>query len=275
MTSLKNSLKLILSSKRFLKKHFRSWMPDMAYVQLEDGFRMYLSMVDVGGPSFDLGYDKIKAFYQYEKRDKDLIERHIEKAEVFLDVGANIGHFAFYFKRKFPRLVCHLFEPIPWLGNCINKTVEENNLTEIYYHAFPLMDRDGEQDIFIDTFNDGGHSLLKENISHRSRGGASLKVQSQRLDSMNFERVDFIKVDIQGAEKRFVKGAVETIKKFRPVMLVEVAIDKVISFVDFLEAETGLTYDIFLAGKDGPISRLQLQEMKKSERGERNFLFQM
>ena len=279
MVSVLNSLKLFISSKRLLKKYFRSMMPEMAYVELEDGFKMYLSMVDVAGPSFDLGYDKVKAFYQYEKRDKDLIEPYIKSDGVFLDVGANIGHFSFYFKRKFPGLTCHLFEPIPWLESCIKRTMGENHLTNIYHHPCALGDENKERDFFIDTFNDGGHSLIKENISHRSQEGLSLKVSSKTLDSFHLERVDFIKVDVQGGEKKFICGATETIKKFRPNMFIEVANDRILSFMDFLENETGLNYDVFFIYRDGPVSASQLQkkcsELTASGVLESNFLFKV
>ena len=247
-------------------------MPEMAYLELEDGFKIYLSMVDVAGPSFDLGYDKVKAFYQYERRDKDLMEENWENVEVFLDIGANIGHFGFYFKRKFPKLTCHLFEPIPWLGNCINKTIQENGLGGVYHHSLVLGDQNEKCHFFVDTFNDGGHSLLRDKISPRSRGGQSLTVQSRTLDSFDFARVDFIKVDIQGAEEKFIKGAVQTIKKFRPKMLVEVAVEKIIPFSNFLESETGLSYDIFLAGEDKPVD---LSNLEKLEVVERNFYFKV
>ena len=59
----------------------------------------------------------------------------------------------------------------------------------------------------------------------------------------------------RGREKNFVKGAVATIDKCRPVMLIEVANKEIVSFVDFLECETGLSYEVFLAGEDGPLAR--------------------
>ena len=254
-------------------------MPEMAYVRLEDGFRMYLSMIDVAGPSFDLAYDKRKAFYQYEKKDKDLIEGSLADARVFLDIGANIGHFGFYYKRKFPKLVCHLFEPIPWLESCIKKTIQDNHLTNIYHHPVVIGEKNGDVSLFVDTFNDGGHSIIRENISHRSREGKYLKISSRTLDSFDFDCIDFIKVDIQGAEKKFVKGAVKTLEKFRPDMLIEVANSRIILFVDFLEYETGLSYDVFLADEDEPLSRFNLKEkcleMEKSGVVERNYLFKV
>lgn len=277
MSDIGNQLKLFISSKRWMKKYFRGLMPEMAYVQVESDFRMYLSMVDISGPSFDLGYDKSKAFYQYEKADKDLIESHIKDGDVFLDVGANIGHFSFYFKKKYPNLTSHLFEPIPWLGDCINQTINENGLKNITHHSVALSDHSGEDEFFIDTFNDGGHSLIQDKLSARSKQGRSVKVVVKTLDEYDLQKVDFLKVDVQGAEKFFLKGALETLKKFKPKMLIEVAVEEVTSFIDFLNTETGINYSVFCTEQKNELSNDDLEKMKPvlKERGiqDYNFLF--
>ncbi|MBK23170.1 MAG: hypothetical protein CME70_04115 [Halobacteriovorax sp.] len=244
-----------------MKKYFRALMPEMAYVQVESDFKMFLSMVDVSGPSFDLSYDKTKAFYQYEKTDKDLIEKHIADGDVFLDVGANIGHFSFYFKKKYPNLKCHLFEPIPWLGDCIQTTIEKNKITDVEHHKVALSDHSGDDEFFIDTFNDGGHSLLKDKVSKRGSTGKSVKVKLKTLDSYNFEKVDFMKVDVQGAEKLFIQGAKQTIQKFRPKMLIEVSSKESLSFLKFLEKETGISYEVFSSEKEGLLTENDLSSL--------------
>lgn len=260
-----------------MKKYFRPLIPDMAYVQIDSNFKMFLSVIDISGPSFDLSYDKTKAFYQYEKADKDLIEKHINNGDVFLDIGANIGHFSFYFKRKFPELTCHLFEPIPWLGDCINQTINTNKIEGIKHHNVALSDQSGDTTFFIDTFNDGGHSLLEDKLSIRSKKGRSVQVKVKTLDEYAFDRVDFFKVDVQGAEKLFIKGALKTIKKFSPKMLIEVTAEESIDFLNFLESETGFTYKVYSTEKAGAISREDMKALalvfKERKILDCNFLF--
>ncbi len=260
-----------------MKKYFRALMPEMAYVQVEADFRMYLSMVDVSGPSFDLSYDKTKAFYQYEKTDKDLIEDHIRDGDVFLDIGANIGHFSFYFKMKFPNLRCHLFEPIPWLGDCIQNTIKDNKIENVEHHSVALSDHSGNDEFFIDTFNDGGHSLLKDKVSMRGSTGQSVKVTLKTLDSFEFEKVDFIKADVQGAEKFLIKGALETIQRYRPKMLIEVSSKESLSFLRFLEKETGISYEVYSSERSGALSNEDLSSLidifSKKEIEDCNFLY--
>lgn len=263
MSDIGNQVKLFISSKRWMKKYFRSLMPEMAYVQVDGNLKMYLSMIDISGPSFDLSYDKAKAFVQYEKADKDLIETHLKNGDVFLDIGANIGHFSFYFKQKFPQLECKLFEPIPWLGECIKNTIEENKLEKIEHYPMALSDHAGEAEFFIDTFNDGGHSLLEDKLSGRSKKGRSVKVEVKRLDDFDFSKVDFIKADVQGAEKLLVKGALSTIKKYKPKMLIEVASKESLDFFEFLQEATGLEYEVFSTERAGSLTKKDLTELKE------------
>lgn len=46
-------------------------------------------------------------------------------------------------------------------------------------------------------------------------------VKQKTLDSFNFEDVDFIKVDVEGHEFKVLKGGVETIKKYKPTIIIE------------------------------------------------------
>jgi FkbM family methyltransferase len=277
VSDLGNQVKLFISSKRWMKKYFRPLMPEMAYVQVDENFKMFLSMIDISGPSFDLSYDKAKAFVGYEKADKDLVENHLKDGDVFLDIGANIGHFSFYFKQRFPDLECKLFEPIPWLGECIKNTIKENKLEKVEHFSMALSDQAGEAEFFIDTFNDGGHSLLEDKLSGRSKKGRSVKVKVLRLDDLNLTKVDFIKADVQGAEKLLVKGGIETIKKYKPKMLIEVASSESLEFYKFLQKETGLDFDIFSTERAGPLIESDLIELKDifKSRGilDCNFLF--
>ena len=46
--------------------------------------------------------------------------------------------------------------------------------------------------------------------------------QSFTLDSFNYDKIDYLKVDIEGFELQFLKGATETIKRTKPVMNIEI-----------------------------------------------------
>lgn len=282
MSDLNNSFKLLISSKRWIKKYFRGFLPEMAYVQVENDLKMYLSVKDVSGPSFDLAYDKSKAFYNYEITDKKMIEQYLKDGDVFLDVGANIGHFSFYFKHKFQNLTCHLFEPIPWLATCIKETIQNNSMTNMNLHQMALSNESKDTEFFIDTFNDGGHSLIAKKLSRRSKQGQSIKVKMETLDDfsekvLKLNQLDFLKIDVQGAENFFIKGAKNTLMKFKPKMLIEVDGQESLNFWTFLEKELEMEFDVFSHRVAGPLDKEKIQSLMNDYKVENitdcNYLF--
>ena len=48
-----------------------------------------------------------------------------------------------------------------------------------------------------------------------------LKINSRTLDSFNLENIALIKIDVQGWEKKVLKGAEETLKRCKPLLIIE------------------------------------------------------
>ena len=66
----------------------------------------------------------------------------------------------------------------------------------------------------IITEGNTGHT----HVDPSSAGGNTTIV---RLDSLNLQNVDYIKIDCEGFEYRVLQGAIETIKRCRPVVVIE------------------------------------------------------
>jgi hypothetical protein len=78
-----------------------------------------------------------------------------------------------------------------------------------------------------------GESLDDLHLDFHGSGGGE-KVQQTTLDAFaeqhGLQRLDFIKVDIEGSEIPFLRGARETLKRFRPAMLIEMNPDTLRAF---------------------------------------------
>lgn len=244
---MNNSLKLMIAPKRWVKKYLRNLLPEMAYLSVEN-FRIYFSLRDISGPSFDLAYGGKDSFDNYEKKDKLLVDKFLNDGDVFFDIGANIGHFSFYFKRKYKNLKCFMFEPHPVLSKCVNETIQFGNIQGVSLNEIALSNESNELEFFEDTFNDGGHSLISDQISIRSKSH-SFKVQAETLDNyfskLNIDSIDMMKIDVQGAEFMLLNGASKTLNEYRPKVFVELINSKVVEFWDRLESITGLKYSMF------------------------------
>ncbi len=67
-----------------------------------------------------------------------------------------------------------------------------------------------------------GASFLTEYLTPEQQNDSSLKILTIPLDDLNLINIGYIKVDVEGHELEFLKGAKETIKYNKPTMVLEV-----------------------------------------------------
>lgn len=165
-------------------------------------------------------YDNWSLHYLFSEifiSNEYLFEPETEKP-LIIDCGANIGMSAIYFKWKFPGSRIIAFEPNPNAFFLLEKNIKENALKDIEIHNLGLSNRDGELSFFIDTYNPG--TLIGSLIKKRG-GPGELKVKTARLSSFvsEYERVDLVKMDVEGAELDIIKelsssGMMTKVKEF-------------------------------------------------------------
>lgn len=156
------------------------------------------------------GYYEEATLYYIQKKYEDRI-----KGKIILDIGANIGnHSIFFLKHLFPAKVCS-FEPVKPTFEILEKNVSINHLEDIIeIHNIAVGDRNyrGTYDTY-DLNNIGGTSIYEQ-----EDGGIDIIT----IDELNLQNVGFIKIDVEGFEEKVVRGALDTIKRFHPVMLIEI-----------------------------------------------------
>lgn len=169
------------------------WFPDT-----ETHFpRMLEKSISKGGP----------AEYQYQARNKSLA--HVKQFRTCIDIGANVGLWSRDLVKKFERVIA--FEPVPLFRECLQKNVVSTNFV---IHPLALGDQDTTARMNI-TEGNTGHTHIDPN----SIGSGDTQVV--RLDNLHISNVDYIKMDCEGFEYRVIKGAEQTIKQWRPVIVVE------------------------------------------------------
>lgn len=168
------------------------WFPDM-----EDHFpKMIKKSISKGGP----------AEYQYQVRDRSL--RYVKNNRVALDIGANVGLWSRSLVKHFDQVIA--FEPVAMFRDCLSKNVVAKNLT---VRTEALGDRD-QQVTMVLTEGNTGHTHIDPN----AQGGETTVI---RLDNLKLEKVDYIKIDCEGYEYRVLYGAQDTIRRCRPIVVVE------------------------------------------------------
>ena len=138
------------------------------------------------------------------------------KGTDFIDVGAYVGDSAFILNKLLPRNI-YAFEASTLNYELMKKSLKFNNLEDI---VVPLNYALGATNKDICLKEDGACSVISTQESFNK------SVKMITLDSYINEHpeinVGLIKVDIEGAETDFLKGAKNTIRKFRPVLLLSI-----------------------------------------------------
>ena len=128
------------------------------------------------------------------------------EAPQILDCGANLGMASLYFKWLYPKSRVRAFEPDPATFQLLKRNIARNNL-DIEPHNCALWDRDGEVDLFVDSTHPGT-ALMSTDISRLK--GEPLRVPARRLSEFIEGTVDFLKLDVEGAEQRVLGDLVQT-----------------------------------------------------------------
>jgi FkbM family methyltransferase len=135
-----------------------------------------------------------------------------------LDIGANIGQWAAYLSPRFASVLS--FEPNAELAERIRKMALPN-VTVIEKAAWIV---DGKVQFHLRgecEFGYATHSAIAARDPHSPASLATIEVEAVALDSMEFIGLDFVKVDIEGAEVNAMMSAARTIETHRPKLLIE------------------------------------------------------
>jgi FkbM family methyltransferase len=167
-----------------------------------------------------------------------------------VDLGAHIGKYTLHFAKLFKSLKVIAVEPDPTNFITLRKAVKANNLENVTIENCACADIDGKTQLYI-SFKSDVHSLIK-----RPETVATVTVKCKSLDNLVSEQklksVDIIKIDVEGAEYKVLKGGINTITKYKPVIFVEIWTNNYKSIAEFLRK---LKYDITLIEGDNYVAR--------------------
>lgn len=142
---------------------------------------------------------------QARKRSIDLCKNH----RLALDVGANVGLWTRDLCDSFQQVVS--FEPVAEFRQCLLRNVSATNLQ---IKDFALGDVRTTANLII-TEGNTGHT----HIDPSTLGAGTTAVYP--LDDLDLDAVDYIKIDCEGYEYRVLQGGEQTIRRCKPVVVVE------------------------------------------------------
>ena len=153
----------------------------------------------------------------YQQPSLDLALEHCRARSLVLDIGANIGLFAVRFSEHFDQVVC--FEPTTTVYDCLRLNC--GGLDNVKVHKVGLGQHNGTAEISMpeSSRNCGVYSMV--DFATLQNGVWQEIVPVMKLDDFELTP-DLIKMDVQGYEPWVLRGAVQTLSRCAPVLMLEV-----------------------------------------------------
>jgi FkbM family methyltransferase len=179
----------------------------IAQVQLTD-FKLVVDLRDqgVGLPIF--------LARTWEDAETAAVKKLIRPGDSVVDIGANIGYFsALSAILATPTGRVYAFEPERHNYALLCEMIKRNQFSSIIPQQLALGDRDEQIQLFLSGDNLGDHRLYDHGISRSRSQIVNVTPLDAALGRLNCERIDFIKMDVQGFECRVVKGMMNTLDR--------------------------------------------------------------
>ncbi len=166
----------------------------------------------------------------YEPATWQTLKFYFQQAEVFWDVGSNIGLYAVLAKKTNPSLRVEAFEPVPSLAEA-NRKFQQANQTGIEPRQVAVSHHGHGAELAVPRYSgitEVEPTATLENEVNLSPGAGieRVKVATTTLDALagGLRPADrlLIKIDVEGHEHCVLEGAQELLATWRPIMLCEI-----------------------------------------------------
>lgn len=191
---------------------------------------------------------------KYEEKTMKLLSSLEIKDGIIVNIGANIGFFSVHLANLFPKNKIIAIEPNPEAFDLLKKNISLNNLSSnIECVNVCISDKSGSIPFTIIPGKSEYSSIGSINfdvVQHDIR--KIIQVDSKRLNDLVYDKkLELIFMDVEGAEDLVIKGSVDLISKYRPIIISECAdlfLPKFNSNAKkFIERLTNLNYTVLNA----------------------------
>lgn len=143
------------------------------------------------------------------------LRKNSDKEGIFIDVGAHVGSFAIRLSKYYKAVFA--FEPNPYNFDGLLNNIYINKLKNVY--AFNFAVSDTLETVSLEHRGGGSKIVSEQDVQ---QWGYIQNIPTIRLDDVFYQfPIKIIKIDTEGYEEQVIQGGLESIKKYRPVILLE------------------------------------------------------
>jgi FkbM family methyltransferase len=166
--------------------------------------------------------------YGFEPYTWGTLRLLIQRSGTFIDIGANIGFYSVLAKRISPQIKVLSFEPVPALCDQ-NRIFHACNELQANVRQIAISDTDGQAKLYQpieEGADETSASTLTAGSWQARKAHRELKVETAKLDTLlsnaSMHGPVTLKIDVEDHEAAVLRGAVETIRRFRPFIVCEI-----------------------------------------------------
>ena len=189
----------------------------LLFITRKDHIKLAFNGLDRRGAAFD-----ILNFDYYEKEDEKVLFHLLKKNAVILDIGANIGWYSLLFSKRLPQSKIYAFEPIQETYKNLVTNINLNKSDNIFSFNMGLSEKKGSLTYYY--FPEGAVLASEKNLINCPKAKQTIchvNALDTFISAQGLDQLDFIKCDVEGAELSVIKGGLNTIKKFLPILFIE------------------------------------------------------
>jgi len=194
------------------KKHFLSdYLPRPIVVKSKEGIFF------MARPKFeDLArflFSKIMAKWE------PIFTIKLDEDDTVIDIGANVGYYTLYLSKFLKTGKIISIEADPETCSVLKKNCELNNMKNVIIHNFAISNKSGQITFYKSETHSGENSIYSSGIKNKK---SSISIPASTLDKMlksNYPKIDFIKIDVEGAEFDVLKGGEDTLKITKKILI--------------------------------------------------------
>ncbi|MCK5811737.1 MAG: FkbM family methyltransferase [Clostridiales bacterium] len=154
----------------------------------------------------------------FEKENLEIIKNYIPKKATIIDVGANIGNHTIFFSLLDSDNRIYSFEPHHINYEILLKNIKLNNLHNVKTYPLAVGDKKGKGNL-IELPN---KNLSDTMVEYDSKGEISFISLDEFVKNEKLEKIDLVKIDVEGFEENVIKGMLELAKKYDPIYWIEI-----------------------------------------------------
>lgn len=210
-----------------IKKILYKILPESTFLQLHH-FGFYFL--------YNLGFLKGKTSFKYHYG----VKTWIQPTDHVVDIGANLGYFAKTFAKLTPQGSVTCIEPIPAFYAVLKRNLSRFSHVEIFHTAL------GKENGTITMVLPKSNGMVRTGLPHVVRENESLsdsiqtevKISATKELFASFEKIDYIKCDIEGYEWVVFQELKEMLEAKKPTVQIEISDENVADMTAFF-AELG------------------------------------